>query len=83
MPESLKVRTFRALSWSLIQQVAVRGLQFDLGVVLARPVDPKQFGLVAMLGIEQGNNMAPGGKRCGTSPEHPFAALSWPPENQE
>jgi len=35
----------------MIQQLAVRGLQFGLGVVLARLLDPREFGLVAMLSV--------------------------------
>jgi O-antigen/teichoic acid export membrane protein len=48
---SLKAKTFSALSWSLIQEVLQRGLQFAIGILLARLLEPKEFGLLAMLTI--------------------------------
>jgi teichuronic acid exporter len=48
---SLKTKTARALSWSLVQEIAQRGLQFGIGILLARLLAPEQFGLVAMLTI--------------------------------
>jgi teichuronic acid exporter len=51
MEKSLKARTIHALSWSLIQQVAVRGLQFGVGILLARLLNPGEFGLIAMLTV--------------------------------
>src|SRR5262245_13743744 len=51
MEQSLKVRAVRALSLSLIQAGALRGLQFGISILLARILAPKEFGLVAMLSV--------------------------------
>ena len=48
---SLKTKTIGALSWSLIQEFSQRGLQLAIGILLARLLGPKEFGLVAMLAI--------------------------------
>ena len=51
MQESLKYVTVRALKWTFLETVASRGLQFIVGVILARLLFPEQFGLIAMLAI--------------------------------
>lgn len=51
MSHSLKAKTVGALSWSLVQELSQRGLQFAIGIVLARLLSPKEFGLLAMLTI--------------------------------
>ena len=48
---SLKGRTVQALKWSFIQEIAGRGVQFVLGIVLARLLLPQHFGLIGMLGL--------------------------------
>ncbi|MGZ4960928.1 MAG: lipopolysaccharide biosynthesis protein [Limisphaerales bacterium] len=48
---SLKHKTLNALSWSLVQEIAGRGLQLGVGILLARLLGPKEFGLLAMLTI--------------------------------
>jgi teichuronic acid exporter len=48
---SLKSKAITALSWSFVQEVSQRGLQVVIGIVLARVVAPRDFGLIAMLGI--------------------------------
>ena len=49
--ESLGSRTVRALFWSFLQAAADRGMQFIIGIVLARLLFPEQFGLIGMLTI--------------------------------
>jgi teichuronic acid exporter len=49
--ESLKSITVHALKWTFLETVVSRGLQFVVGVVLARLLFPEQFGLIAMLAI--------------------------------
>lgn len=49
MEESLKHKTLRALSWSFFESLGMRGIQFFIGILLARLLFPAQFGLIAML----------------------------------
>lgn len=51
IPDSLKARTYRALSWSFVESIGLRGVQFVVGIVLARLLFPEQFGLIGMLTI--------------------------------
>jgi O-antigen/teichoic acid export membrane protein len=49
--ESLKTKTVHALLWSFLEAIALRGVQFVVGIVLARLLFPEQFGLIGMLTI--------------------------------
>lgn len=51
MVDSLQQKTVRALSWSFLEAAAQRGVQFIVGIVLARLLFPEQFGLIGMLMI--------------------------------
>lgn len=51
MPDSLKQKTFTGVSWSLVEQVLARGVNFIIGIILARLLSPTDYGLVGMLGI--------------------------------
>jgi teichuronic acid exporter len=51
MADSLKSKTIHALSWSFVQGIGLRGVQFVVGIILARLLLPEQFGLIAMLMI--------------------------------
>ena len=51
MADSLQQKTVHALSWSLLQAIAQGGVQFVIGIVLARLLFPEQFGLIGMLTI--------------------------------
>ena len=51
MPESLKQKTVRGASWSFIEQILARGVNFVIGIILARLLSPTEYGLVGMLGI--------------------------------
>jgi O-antigen/teichoic acid export membrane protein len=49
--ESLKFKTVQALGWSLAESIGQRGIQFLIGIVLARLLLPEQFGLIGMLTV--------------------------------
>jgi O-antigen/teichoic acid export membrane protein len=51
MSASFKAKTVNALSWSMVQEFSQRGLQLAIGILLARLLGPKEFGLLAMLTI--------------------------------
>lgn len=47
----MKGEAHRSLLWSGIQQFATFGIQFVLGVILARLLNPYDYGLIAMQGV--------------------------------
>jgi O-antigen/teichoic acid export membrane protein len=49
--DNLKNKTISALSWSFLETVAARSVQFIVGIILARLLFPEQFGLIGMLTI--------------------------------
>jgi len=49
--DTLRHKTTKALFWSFVEAVGVRGVQFIIGIVLARLLMPAQFGLIGMLTI--------------------------------
>jgi teichuronic acid exporter len=51
MEDNLQHKTIHALSWSFVEVVAQKGVQFVIGIVLARLLFPEQFGLIGMLTI--------------------------------
>lgn len=51
MAESLKQKTIRGLFWSFIDNFAKLGIQFVVGIILARILSPREFGLIGMLTI--------------------------------
>ena len=51
MADNLQQRTLLALVWSFVEALAQRGVQFAVGIVLARLLFPEQFGLIGMLTI--------------------------------
>lgn len=51
MPDSLKKTTLRGVSWSFVEQILARGVNFVIGIILARLLSPTDYGLVGMLGI--------------------------------
>jgi O-antigen/teichoic acid export membrane protein len=48
---SLKQKTVSGLLWSFIDSFANQGVQFVIGIVLARILSPREFGLIGMLTI--------------------------------
>lgn len=51
MPESLKDKTVKGVAWSALERFSVQGVHFLVMLVVARLLEPKDFGLVGMLAI--------------------------------
>lgn len=51
MSDDLKQKTVTGVSWSFIEQILARGVNFIIGIILARLLSPTDYGLVGMLGI--------------------------------
>lgn len=49
--DSLKDKTVKGVAWSGIERFSVQGIQFLVMLVIARILDPKDFGLLGMLAI--------------------------------
>lgn len=47
----IKDKAISGVKWTTIEQVATLALQFIIGIIVARLVDPSDYGLIAMLGI--------------------------------
>ena len=48
---SLKQKTVSGLLWSFIDQFAVMGVSFITGIILARLLSPREFGLIGMITV--------------------------------
>jgi len=48
---TLKQKTISGLLWSFIDNIASLGIAFIIGIILARLLSPKEFGLIGMLTI--------------------------------
>lgn len=51
MTDSLKQKTVKGVSWSFVEQILTRGVNFVIGIILARLLSPTDYGLVGMLTI--------------------------------
>ena len=51
MPDSLKQKTITGATWSFAEQILTRGVNFVIGIILARLLSPTDYGLVGMLGV--------------------------------
>lgn len=51
MADDLKQKTVTGVSWSFVEQILTRGVNFIIGIILARLLTPTDYGLVGMLGI--------------------------------
>ena len=51
MAESLKQKTVKGLGWSALDNAARYGMQFAVGIVLARLLSPDDYGLLGLVGI--------------------------------
>lgn len=51
MPDSLKNKTVKGVSWSFAEQLLTRASNFVIGIVLARILSPTDYGLIGMLGL--------------------------------
>jgi len=49
--DSLKQKTISGLTWSFIENFANQGIQFIVGIILARLLTPDEFGLIGMIAI--------------------------------
>ena len=49
--QNLKDKTVKGVIWSSVERFSVQGVQFLVMLVIARILDPKDFGLVGMLAI--------------------------------
>lgn len=49
MPDNLKKTMLGALKWATVDRVAQQGMQFVIGVILARLLDPQDYGLMGMI----------------------------------
>lgn len=48
---SIKQKTINGLKWSFVDSFANQGIQFIVGIILARLLEPEKFGLIGMLTI--------------------------------
>lgn len=51
MPDNLKKKTTKGLVWSAIERFSVQGVQFLVMIIMARMLNPGDYGLVGMLAI--------------------------------
>ena len=51
MGESLKNKTVKGLGWSALDNAAQYGIQFGIGIILARLLSPDDYGLLGLTGI--------------------------------
>jgi|UniRef100_UPI003079CA50 teichuronic acid exporter len=51
MDSSLKNKAAKGVIWSALERFSVQGIQFVLGIIIARLVAPSEYGLIAMLNI--------------------------------
>ena len=51
MADDLKKKSVKGVSWSFVEQVLTRGVNFVIGIILARLLSPTDYGLVGMLAI--------------------------------
>ena len=49
--QSLKDKTVKGVSWSAIDNVSKFGMEFVIGIVLARLLSPDDYGLIGIIGI--------------------------------
>jgi O-antigen/teichoic acid export membrane protein len=47
----LKQRTIKAMFWAFSERIGQQGIYFFITIILARLLEPKEFGLIAMLSI--------------------------------
>ncbi|MGL5561389.1 MAG: oligosaccharide flippase family protein, partial [Tannerellaceae bacterium] len=48
---SIKQQSIKGVIWSFIERFSVQGIQFIIGIIMARLLTPSDFGLVGMLAI--------------------------------
>ena len=55
---TLKQKTLSGFIWSFMGSIAGQGITFIVGIILARILSPKEFGLIGMLAIFIGLSLA-------------------------
>lgn len=48
---SIKEESLKGVKWSAIEKFAVQGIQFVLGIILARLLSPSDYGVIGMYGV--------------------------------
>ena len=51
MSEGLRSQSLSGIKWSAIERFAVQGIQFVIGLILARLLTPSDYGIIGMLAI--------------------------------
>lgn len=51
MEETLKDKAIRGVAWSAVDKVAVRGINFLIGIVIARVLMPSDYGVIGMIAV--------------------------------
>lgn len=51
MSESLKNKTVKGVSWSFVDNIANQGITFLVGLILARILNPEEYGLIGIITI--------------------------------
>lgn len=51
MGEDLRSQSISGIKWSAIERFAVQGIQFIIGLILARLLSPSDYGIIGMLAI--------------------------------
>jgi O-antigen/teichoic acid export membrane protein len=51
MAESLKEKTIKGVSWSFVDNILSKGITFLVGLVLARLLTPKEYGIIGIVSI--------------------------------
>ncbi len=51
MTSDLKNKTLNGIQWTFVEAIGWRGIQFLIGIILARMLLPEQFGLIGMLTV--------------------------------
>lgn len=51
MAENLRTQTTQGVIWSAVERFSVQGVQFVIGIVMARLLSPNDYGLIGMLAI--------------------------------
>ena len=47
----LKKKAVKGVSWSLLDNIANSGITFVVGIILARILSPKEFGVLGMIAV--------------------------------
>ena len=50
-PVSLKKKAAKGAAWVMLEQLCVQGMNFGLGIVLARLLTPEDYGSVALVTV--------------------------------